>query len=372
MNAIQLGALRIEVGLAIALALAGCESQAGTDYKGEALLRLEGQVTLTMDTGGEPMSPALCYAPRLFLGSFFPRQEKTPLTAADFPSDAWSDFHDGTSVRYWSPRTSDYQLVDVESSGKFPAEFNIAVYEAPPDAALQPVFGGEPRIGRASVCAVRDGHRLDGAFPFFDKADHCSDGDGPCQHQFLWLQRDSKRSYIETYDCPQADIARADCKLTTEGDEQITREYVEGLLGLAPDVSVIYLDAPAPAGGYTAWLFGKADRGVSAGFHVFSGNINDNELGSTQCDGDAYLRATAMASEKYADKIMNDPVYGPIVSPEFADEASDFASRAFAEIRMKECKPPSVEELPVNAPITVTLSEQSTIFRPESFAKPMP
>jgi hypothetical protein len=367
MNAIELVALRIGV----ALALAGCEAQAGAGYKGEALLKLEGQVTLAADTGGEPISPALCYAPRVFLAGFGPRMDMTPITPDDWPAGAWSDFRDASAVHYWSPKTTDFQLVDVESSGEFPAEFKVAVYEAPPDAALQSVFGGEPRIGRASVCAVRDGHRQSAAGPFFDSAQHCG-SDGTCQHQFLWMQRYSKRYYIENYDCPAANIARSDCKLTTEGDEQITREFVEGMVGSASDVTVIYLDAAAPAGGYTAWLFGKADRGLSAGFHVFSGDFAVNELGADPCNGDAYLRATAMASQKYADKIMVDPVYGPIVAPEFADEASDFASRTFASIRMKECKPPSVEELPINAPIAVTLTQQSTIFRPDSFADSMP
>ena len=255
-----------------ALVLAACGQQAGQDYAGEPLLRLRGQAVVSALTGGQPVEPALCF--------FLADGPKAPQLDLDvLPAELRAGLmYEGQSVIEMPMAAGDRlatHILDVESRGEFPAQFDVDVYQPPPSAGLSaPHIAGEPRWALGSVCAVTTDHAAV-TFPFA----HGGQSDSTsARFDYAVLSLSEPRFYYERYDCPPGTLpqfAMSECTKTSAGDPNMAFEFPsteyrsESVLGSADELEVLYLEEPAPAGSYTAFVWGAAE-GLAAGYHLFA------------------------------------------------------------------------------------------------------
>lgn len=229
--------------LAALAGLAGCSSRAGTDYKGESLMHLTGKVVLQSDTRSD-LVPALAYWP-------------------------------GTP-------TKDFELVDVDVTGQFPASFTLDVFEPPPDGALfyaggdARAFPEDPRIGFAYITAVPPDHAATVPQFLHEGSSSCSkvcpNGDPTCAQTSTqsctqtnsWCTRDHTSCYEETSDCAPDGT---NCVVTqSTGDPKLKNVWAD-FGGLSENYIVIYVDHDAAAGSATAFTFGGR-KPMSRGYHL--------------------------------------------------------------------------------------------------------
>jgi hypothetical protein len=219
---------------------------------------MRGQVSTQALATPQPIVPALC---------FFEDVEPSVLELDVFPEEIQGAFKQSIT----SAPSSRVHIVDAHAIGKFPAEFKVDVYKPPSEAVLAAKFGGEPRVAQGLVCAVQaehepiaqwigsTGHFLcDQPFP-----------DGHCSFAQARRTQDGARIFYETRECPSFSAPSEQCEVVRGGDETLLSETggFENVVAMAGGVQVVYLAAPAPAGSYTAYIFGAPD-GLSAGYHV--------------------------------------------------------------------------------------------------------
>ena len=252
--------------------LAACGQQVGNDYRGEPLMHLHGQAVVSALTGGQAIEPALCFfmadrplAPA-FDGSQFPANIRAELTLPSEPP-----YEDQLIVQALNKRAT--HILDVESRGEFPAQFDVDVYLPPPTGGLSvPSVAGESRWAQGFVCAVSAEH----AAVTFPLASGGLSDSTTGDFRFAIASIDTPRYYYEHYTCPAGTLPQAmtGCQKTTAGDSTLGYEFPsqeyqsESILGIASEFEVLYLEQPVPAGSYTAWQWGAAD-GLSAGYHLF-------------------------------------------------------------------------------------------------------
>src|SRR5687768_1001308 len=103
--------------LLAAVVLAGCDRQVDSDYQGEPLLRIRGNVTIPLGLEGGDLVPAIAF-------NAVSSKRRDQRCGNDFPYDH-------------------VQIVDVGVTGDFPSNFTLDVFDPPPDEALwEPVPGG--------------------------------------------------------------------------------------------------------------------------------------------------------------------------------------------------------------------------------------
>jgi hypothetical protein len=184
--------------LGLAIAIAGCGSQAGGNYMGEPMLSMRVQATVSALTDGQAMVPALCF--------FNVPGPVAPFDTNKLPADVRPDlaYESGlfSAFPFGNPPQTGTSILDVESRGQFPSEFDIDVYLPPAEAAVTaPLFPDEPRSASGYICAVRAGHlALTHALKQF-QIDHC---DGTCFRELIFASYDTPRFEVERYDCPTA------------------------------------------------------------------------------------------------------------------------------------------------------------------------
>ena len=206
--------------LALCMGSIGCDAQGSEAYLGEPLLQLHGKAVVTTATGGEAVEPALCFRKAAPM--------RLPESAAHLPDaireaiprsieldEALQEISDEAAL--WSAGQL-VEIVEVESVGRFPTEFNIEAYLPPSDDFIQPLFEGEPPVAEGFLCAVREGHPRVVNKPHMEQGTRC-EGEGPCKLSYVLMSYDSDAYYIESYDCPSANSPSSECERTTQGDE---------------------------------------------------------------------------------------------------------------------------------------------------------
>jgi hypothetical protein len=343
MNTVGKSAL---VGLA--LGAAACAAQATEDYKGEPLLQLTGQATVNTLTGGLPIQPALCFSDNLPTTEYdVVEREELPPQVADL----------ATFDQFWPPYRQ--TVVDLESEGRFPAEFKVSLYLPPPASVIQSYFAGEPRMGIARFCAVRVDHP-DVVDEPLRVVQSCEPEAGErCHKRIVWATRDSQRYYTEDYDCPQRESRAEECVLHTEGDVQLSRESVEYIVG-TDSKHVVYLAEAAPPGSFTAWRFGASD-GLAPGYHLFANtSLIAQAKAQTDCRLAAVSRASSEAAETFRDHLVRSEVGLTVIEPEMADAYNQEMHRLEALYSMQSCDMPQIVEYSPAEPLMIAINRDVT------------
>jgi hypothetical protein len=286
-----------------------CGDQAGSDYLGEPLLRMRGQVVLSALTGAREVEPALC---------FFGADQPVPPTfdAAKLPPDVAAELEIGGRSTVLAINKAATHIVDVESRGKFPAQFDVGVYLPPPSEALSLAFhDGEPRWATGVVCAVASEHPAV-TFPLATGG-YLMEG----KARYVLVSELTPRFYFEARDCttPERNPTRdnPNCTTRTQGDADLIYEFGgnafagEWVLGSAHDFDVVYLEHDAPVGSYIAWRYGAA-RGLSAGYHLIEPDVSPT-------DGPSPITLCWASIDRFADEALNAEL-GERVKRELGDD----------------------------------------------------
>jgi len=286
--------------LLLLLAGAGCGQQAGDEYRGQPLLRMRGQATVSAVTGGQAIVPALC-----FFGADSP--DPPAWNANKLPADVSAGQDVGLPEGpvplplHVDPSTT--HVLDVESNGEFPAQFDIDVYQPPPSAALSLGFGeGEPRWASGYVCAVTDPHPA-ATYPVVTGGSAIEGQDGHYQKRMILASQTTDRFYVEDYDCPTGETPLAGCAKTARGDASLQYDsWSEFVVGASTDLEVVYLAEDAPAGGYTAWGLG-AENGLPAGYHLYAPRAAADNQASAACASSVWPDALVEIKAQYEARI---------------------------------------------------------------------
>ncbi|HEX7480711.1 MAG TPA: hypothetical protein VF331_23120 [Polyangiales bacterium] len=288
-------------------ALAACDPQATSSYRGEPLLSVVGSVSVAQNQTKSPLRPALAFlSPKGML------------------------------------------ITDVDVHGQFPAEFTLDVYDPPPPEALF-LGGGDastPKIALGYITAVTQDHpatfplitssgssselssssgatctltdagepdagvALDasvggdgGISPTTDNPILCSSGSssvascpaGGCRNSRTECLSDG-RCYSETALCPRPDSPPAQCTVTHTGDPSVDVDLWSHFAGVSQNYVVLYLAGPLAAHSLLAHRMG-ADAGLSPGYHLFS--TRPRTAAETMASVECYTRAVALATKRY-------------------------------------------------------------------------
>jgi hypothetical protein len=244
---------------------AACDAQVGPGYFGEALLTITGSVEIASDPSREPLLPALA-----------------------FRGDA------GDSIT----------IVDVSVRGSFPSDFQLDVYESPPESALHhPTYQveGEPRVAIGYITAVNREHPdilYWGNSHVAELHDGCIDegrADNLCWTQTLKdcvLSKPEVACYEQKYYCPDETSPPEDCVIETSGDPLLSAENILDYFGgFSENYQVVYLEDEAPVGSATAAWFGAKD-GLPAGYSLFEVRLTRRAEQTCQDDTAAWQLAT--------------------------------------------------------------------------------
>jgi hypothetical protein len=329
----------IWIGVVLGAAALGCGTQASEDFPGAVLLQLQGRVTVDPVAAASDSIPALCF---------------TQFTAAtDKPADRLPEsVLMGFEYDLRSNRTQVAHIVDVESRGHFPAEFDVNVYTPPPPEALERLTPEEPLAGFGMVCAVSAMHKplaqsLNGGSRFMcdisdgSGAQPCNTPGTPVTGRLLSTTQDGSRYYLKTWDCEDGSDLDT-CDITADGDVTLLREMggYEGVFSLADAVQVIYLSEPAAAGSYTAYRAFAPD-GLAAGYHVRPAHA-ELKPGVTfdECFGVDYLTpAIEQTNELHGTHYNSLPDYrdsSGVITRAPAEIVADF-QRIAARLEMEAC-----------------------------------
>lgn len=262
-----------------------CGRQVYSEYIGEPLLSIQGQVKSNALTGSTHALPALCF--ERFTADSRTSTDKLPENVRELLGNPPSDRSDAIHQN----------IVDVESHGDFPAEFGIDVYLPPDPSALVALIPGEPRVAFGSVCAVTPEHR-DEVQPIAEYG-YVECPEEGCHGYNARVNADSSRYYLEKFRCPAGAKAPADCEITPDGDAKLKQESggYESVIAVNSEIQVIYLAEPAPKGSYAAYRAGAPD-GLEAGYHVRS-RPRDDDYPFGCLSGELYEAALAELNDKY-------------------------------------------------------------------------
>jgi hypothetical protein len=248
----------LSLGLLLA---AGCGTQAGDGYLGEPMLRMQGHVTVDALNAASASVPALCFRELTFDPALLRRDR--------LPAELQADLINSD----WGGAGANAHIVDVETRGQFPAEFDVDVYVPPPPAAVKAEFTGEPRAAFGQVCAVAQDHPAVAQSLLNLTVTRPAD-DGSYSILEMRISRDGSHFYGEQIDCLGPNTPVADCEKKTYGDPQLMAAGggFEFVFGIDDNVQVIYFEQPAPAGSYAAYRAG-APEGLPAGYHIRGVNL---------------------------------------------------------------------------------------------------
>jgi hypothetical protein len=232
-------------------ALSGCDGRAGNDYHGESLLSVTGSVHIQNDDAPANLVPALAF-----------RNSKTP----------------------------EFEIVDVDVKGDFPARFTLDVFTPPPESAIQNVkFPEEPKAAFGYIAAVTPNHpKSIGAPSNTSAVSECypvSNGDGgtssaeagtppqeTCFTESRWCKSsapgegDSTACYVEKSEC---DARLGSCVVTEmTGDPALKSVgFWDTLAGFSRNYVVAYLEKAADPSTFLSYAL-AGGRPLEAGYHL--------------------------------------------------------------------------------------------------------
>lgn len=312
-------------------ALAACDTQAGTDYRGEPLLSVTGSVVLTHPRVDGPLVPAIAFL------------------------NGETELH----------------FLDVDVQGEFPSSFTFHVYKPPPEAALSGDTGepDEPRwavgyitaVPKVHVASVQTGVPMGGG-------EVCT-GDDVCRTEVAWCTLDEQDCYVETTVCAHVS-STPECTTEVSGSPELRRTVFSQFEGLALSYRILYLKTAAPAGSDFA-LEAGAPEGLAAGYHLF--RLETDETPSPEARQAAYeacerairTRAVELYNEQNETALTVEAVYEAMrcidepcegVSEATYDAVHELESAAVLEV---SCVPATETvqriEDPLNQPISIVI-----------------
>jgi hypothetical protein len=233
----------------LAWTLPGCDAQVSPFYRGESLLTVSGSVEIPNKRTPGPLVPALVFA---------------------------------------SGESRSILVVDTEVQGKFPSDFRLDVYDAPPNAAListSEQFETDEKIALGFISAVPKHHRHEIRFADTQDGDilcpdtGCAKPIAPFTRS--WCTSVGKiECYTETLSCTQDPIwgdenAVPDgCTVTAHTGDISLKEPWREFAGFSQNYMVLYLPAAAPADSYMASVLG-ATSGLERGYYLLALNTQD-------------------------------------------------------------------------------------------------
>ena len=299
------------------------------DLTDRPLLRMRGSVTVDALTAAADSVPALCFERVIW--------DRT-LDDVDIPDSLAEDF---TPIN-WSGPGIEARIVDVETHGRFPAEFDVDVYVPPLSAALKALAPGEPPSAFGTVCAVRPQHPA--LVQGTQTASNWACDVAPpyaCKGHVMRALQDGSRYFSKRITCASTPDPTT-CESTTEGDESLLAESggFESVFGHAEHIKVLYLSEPAPAGSYTAYK-AWAPGGLPAGYHVrkepksFSPDTNRENCGGGWIE-EALAQTNALHGTSYDQlpSYLDDSIEDNVAAP--ADVIRDY-ERISAQLEMEMC-----------------------------------
>jgi hypothetical protein len=226
-NSMKRNALTLPVLLA-AQFLAGCDSQAGTDYRGEPLLSINGSVVIENQNPPENLVPALAF------------------------------------INY---ETRSLDFAEVEVAGEFPAQFTLDVFEPPPAGALfdseDPGDENEPTFAMGFITAVNADHPASvpgdeergsssscGPSGCTRVVDVCAPGEG-CYHRVT-----------------HCDLNGDNCVVVEEsGNPALARGWLRYVAGLSANYVVLYFPDGVRAGTTVSHHL-NGSQALEPGYHL--------------------------------------------------------------------------------------------------------
>jgi hypothetical protein len=254
-------------------------------------------------------------------------------------------------------------ILEVESRGQFPSEFDVAVYLPPPAEVIRPLFSGEPRAARGSVCAVREGHPDHVSYPLRELQDCDPQPGEPCSKRLLWASPSTHRYFVEQYECPDRESLKQECTRDTEGDPQLTLEEPDFVVG-RDAMQVLYLAEPAPADSYLAWHYG-ASAGLTAGYHLFTAAQTErSDVPDLQCRANADARAIAEVTRIFEEHLVYyEEQDTTLVDPAYADAFEDERERLFAQYHRQSCEQPWLREVSPDETLHIVINHDPEASR---------
>jgi hypothetical protein len=161
--------------------------------------------------------------------------------------------------------------------------------------------------------------------------------------------------------------------LTTAGDAGLTRAAVEYIVGFDA-LDVVYLAEEAPAGGYTAWMYGSADA-LSPGFHLFERQPTFFGLPESDrdapCEKASVTQALADVTEAFSGHYVYIARAGvSAVELAYADAAYDFLKQRLARYRMELCSLPTVQAVSPDEELSITINREFQTLDPFNLHTP--
>jgi hypothetical protein len=260
----------------IACALAACDAQAGSQYGGEPLLTMTGSVTLELNVANEDeLIPALGFA--------------------DFDSQMY--------------------IVPAEVEGEFPAAFTLRVYQPPPPGAIQELpaqYPDGPRIAVGYIAAVTADTPSMFRFNSGGTGEQGCFEDSQTQLQVCtttqsWCTAQDDECYVEVRTCPDAQNNPDDCTVEAQGDPGLKTGKEDMFAGASENYKVLYLEEAAAPRSYIAWLAGKRDEGLAAGYHLIEvEEAGDGSEAADACRAEAEQLALARFNERFGTDYANE------------------------------------------------------------------
>jgi len=283
--------------LVCACALAGCDTQASTGYRGEPLLSVTGSVVLTRSRVEGPLVPAIAFL-----------NEQTEL-----------------------------HFLDVEVQGEFPSSFTFHVYEPPPEAAF--LQSSEPRRAVGFITVVPTDHvssvQTGVPVPGFSR---CTQDD-VCLSEESWCTEDLEECYTERTVCARASSPMPECATEGMGSDELKRTVFSQFEGLSLNYQILYLKDPAPADSDYAKHVGVPE-GLATGYHLFL--VDSVEMASGEMQRAAYEacqtaireRAVELFNEREGTELTFEEIYeSEDVSEETYEAVHALESAATREVR---------------------------------------
>jgi hypothetical protein len=257
--------------IASLLALAGCDAQASTAYRGEPLLKVSGSVELTRIPSDGDLRPALAFLNR---------------------------------------EMGEFQIVDVDASGDFPAEITMEVYQPPPEDAFAPLRedGRGAKGALAYITAATADHpdklqygtSTGSAGPTTCNGGPCECPESGCVRSSVELcTHDGERCYSEVTTCPKSNSPAEDCTVSFEGDESLKDSPWETFAGVSENYVLLYLKEALPAGDGAGLSMGTREA-LDQGYNLLAISALSREEDAENSNCLSLARSEAL--ERFNDK----------------------------------------------------------------------
>ena len=316
---------------ALLLSLAGgCDSQAGSDYKGEALLSVQGAIVAS---------------------------EGVSLESDVVPVVAWYIGEQGDSQEF-----SVMNVQDVDVNGDFPSKFELSITEFTGEGVLANSkvvkgFESEPRMAFAHIGALPRKHESKIYLGLSDEGSSClpvdEQGNSSCEEEYCDYY---DQCFTQTTVCP-AEGDLDDCTTTSTASTRL-QNGLGVMSGFVNDYGLVYLEHDVKKGSLTAWQLGVEE--LEAGFHLVR-LMRDEEVEEGDVDDPCVEKAVDLAAPRF------EKAYG--VSAEDVEDESEledalytYFDAAAMELGCTAERVIDFEFVDVSQRVTMTLGDELVLW----------